>query len=251
MNIISKKVDEVIPYENNPRKNDNAVDYVAKSIKEFGFKVPIIIDKNNIIVAGHTRLKAAKKLGLEEVPCIIADDLTEEQIKAFRLADNKVSEFAEWDDSLLQVELEDIGINMAEFGFTINTDIEEILEGDEDNPYTTKINIPQYEITGEEPPLTELVDSSKTEQLIKEIQESNVTDEQKEFLIRAAQRHLVFQYNKIAEYYAHQDKEMQELMEKSALVIIDYNDAIKNGYAELVKGIDSVMEEQEYDEGEE
>lgn len=117
MEIITKKIDEVIPYENNPRKNDEAVEYVAKSIKEFGFKVPIIIDKDNVIVTGHTRLKAAKKLGLAEVPCIMADDLSEEQIKAFRLADNKVSEFASWDFDLLNIELEDLDIDMADFGF--------------------------------------------------------------------------------------------------------------------------------------
>ena len=96
MEIKIVKVSELIPYEKNPRKNDKAVESVANSIKEFGFKIPIIVDKNNIIVAGHTRLKAAKKLGLKEVPIIIADDLTDEQIKAFRLADNKVSEIAEW-----------------------------------------------------------------------------------------------------------------------------------------------------------
>ena len=126
MEIVYKKIGEVIPYENNPRKNDDAVDYVAKSIKEFGFKVPIIIDKDNVIVTGHTRLKAAKKLGLDEVPTIKADDLSEEQIKAFRLADNKVSEFATWDDDLLNIELQDLDIDMSDFGFDINFDEEEI-----------------------------------------------------------------------------------------------------------------------------
>lgn len=94
---------ELKPYENNPRKNDEAVEYVAKSIQEFGFKVPIVIDKNGVIVAGHTRYKAAKEIGMEEVPCIIADDLTEEQVKAFRLADNKVSDFSIWDKKKLPV----------------------------------------------------------------------------------------------------------------------------------------------------
>lgn len=97
MNIIEKNLTDIKPYEKNPRKNDNAVEYVANSIKEFGFKVPIVIDNNGVIVAGHTRYKASKKLGLEKVPCIIADDLTPEQIKAYRLADNKVAEKAEWD----------------------------------------------------------------------------------------------------------------------------------------------------------
>ena len=116
--IIYKSVDDLIPYENNPRKNDEAVDYVAKSIEEFGFKVPIVIDENNIIVAGHTRLKASKVLGIEEVPVIVAKDLTDEQIKAFRLADNKTNELADWDYSLLQLELDELmNVDMKEFGF--------------------------------------------------------------------------------------------------------------------------------------
>lgn len=118
MNIVQKKLEDLIPYENNPRNNDEAVSYVAESIKEFGFKVPIIIDKNNIIVAGHTRYKASKQLGIKEVPCLVADDLTEEQIKAFRLADNKVSEIATWDLDKLELELLDLkDINMEVFGF--------------------------------------------------------------------------------------------------------------------------------------
>jgi site-specific DNA-methyltransferase (adenine-specific) len=109
MTIINKPITEIIPYANNPRKNGAAVDKVAASIKEFGFKVPIIIGKDNVIVTGHTRLLAAQKLGLETVPCVIADDLTPAQIKAFRLADNKTAEFSEWDDEMLKVELEELG----------------------------------------------------------------------------------------------------------------------------------------------
>lgn len=113
--------DELIPYANNPRNNDEAVDYVANSIREFGFKVPIVIDKDKNIVAGHTRLKAAKKLGIKEVPCIIADDLTEQQIDAFRLADNKVSEIASWNFDKLEMELESItDIDMSEFNFNLD-----------------------------------------------------------------------------------------------------------------------------------
>ena len=127
MEIINKKVEELIPYEKNPRNNDEAVEYVANSIKEFGFKVPIVIDKDGVIIAGHTRLKAAKQLGLNEVPCIIADDLSEEQIKAFRLADNKVSEQASWDFELLDEELDGLTFDMKEFGFDgIEIDWEDI-----------------------------------------------------------------------------------------------------------------------------
>lgn len=131
MDIINIALKDLKPYENNPRKNDDAVKYVAESIKEFGFKVPIVIDKDNVIVAGHTRYKAAKKLGMTEIPCIIADDLTDEQIKAFRLADNKVAEKAEWDFDLLNTELDDIiDLDMELFGFedALQDDAEEAVE---------------------------------------------------------------------------------------------------------------------------
>ena len=119
MNIINKKLEDLKPYENNPRFNDDAVKYVANSIKQFGFKVPIIIDKNNVIVAGHTRYKASLELGLEEVPCIVADDLTPAQIKAFRIAENKTNDLASWNDDLLGEELKGLmeDIDMTDFGF--------------------------------------------------------------------------------------------------------------------------------------
>ncbi len=124
MQIVEKKVTELKAYEKNPRKNEKAVAPVAESIKEFGFKVPIIIDSDGVIIAGHTRLMAAKKLGMKSVPCIVADDLTPQQIKAFRLADNKVSEFTEWDMDFLTPELKEIDFDMALFGFEkeINVD---------------------------------------------------------------------------------------------------------------------------------
>lgn len=125
LKIVYKKLSDLTPYENNPRLNDGAVDAVAKSIEEFGFKVPIVIDKDGVIVAGHTRLKAAKQLAIDEVPCIIADDLSDEELKAFRLADNKVSELAEWDFAKLDAELTDIDFDMSDFGFDFNTIDEE------------------------------------------------------------------------------------------------------------------------------
>lgn len=182
MDIVWKRLDEITPYENNPRDNDQAVDAVASSIKEFGFKVPIVIDAQGVIVAGHTRHKAAKKLGLEKVPCIVADDLSDEQIRAFRLADNKTAELADWNEDLLAQELA-------------------------------------------------------------EIEASGLSKEEKGFLLRAAGRHTVFNYGLIAEYYAHASPEMQELMEKSALVIIDVDNAIANGYATLMGEVLDAMGE--------
>ena len=117
MNILQLPLEEVHPYENNPRKNDNAVDAVAASIKQYGFLVPLVISAEHEIIAGHTRYKAAGRLGLSTVPCVIADELSEDQIKAFRLADNKVGELAQWDVDLLPLELADIAQDMAVFGF--------------------------------------------------------------------------------------------------------------------------------------
>ena len=253
MNIVNLKVEELIPYINNPRNNNDAVDKVAASIKEFGFKVPIVIDKDNVVVTGHTRLLASKKLGLQEVPCVIADDLSPAQIKAFRIADNKVSEYAQWDEDMLKVELEEleemnfdldsVSIDFSDFDMAL--DLEDTEEGQEqeENIYTKEINIPQYEITGECPKLEELVNEEKTKSLIERIEKSDIPNDIKEFLIKASYRHLAFNYQNVAEYYAHADKEVQELMEESALVIIDYNDAIRNGYVQIKKAIDSIVEE--------
>ena len=116
MKVIVKKISELKEYKNNPRINSNAIEPVAESIKLFGFKQPIVVDKNNVIVCGHTRYKAAIKLGLKSVPCVIADDLTEDEINAYRIADNKTAEFADWDFSKLEIELAAIDLDMSVFG---------------------------------------------------------------------------------------------------------------------------------------
>lgn len=118
MQVVAKSIDEIKPYENNPRNNDDAVDAVANSIKEFGWQQPIVVDIGGVIIAGHTRYKAAQKLGLKTVPVVVAKGLSEEQVKAYRLADNKSGELATWDEELLEDELVGIDdIDMADFGF--------------------------------------------------------------------------------------------------------------------------------------
>lgn len=118
MEIVMRKTSEVKPYGKNPRRNDGAVDAVAASIREFGFKQPIVVDTDGVIIVGHTRFKAAKKLGLKEVPVCVADDLSPEKVKAYRLADNKTGELAGWDFSMLDMELAELDIDLSEFGFT-------------------------------------------------------------------------------------------------------------------------------------
>lgn len=132
MEIKRVKLSEIRPYEKNPRRNDSAVDAVAASIKEFGWQQPIVVDKDGVIIAGHTRYKAAKKLKCKEVPVVYADNLTEEQVKAYRLADNKVGEIANWDFDMLKTELADladIGFDMKPFDF----DFDRAKEQEEEN----------------------------------------------------------------------------------------------------------------------
>lgn len=119
MNVVYKKLTEIQPYENNPRNNEAAIPYVKNSIREFGFKTPILVDKNNVIICGHTRYEAAKELGYDEVPCVVGENMTEEQVKMFRLVDNKTHEASKWDFSKLNEELDGIfDIDMEDFGFT-------------------------------------------------------------------------------------------------------------------------------------
>ena len=133
MQIEIRSIKDIQPYEHNPRNNDGAVDAVAASIKEFGWQQPIVVDKDGVIIAGHTRYKAAKKLKLKEVPVVVADNLTDEKVKAYRLADNKTSELAEWDSSALDKELAELSdFDMSQFGFdpAIFPDAQEVVEDD-------------------------------------------------------------------------------------------------------------------------
>lgn len=145
-------IDSVKPYEKNPRKNDDAVPMVEESIRQYGFRVPIVIDKNNVIVAGHTRYRAARNLGMKSVPCVIADDLSDEQIKAYRIADNKVSDFSLWDNSLLLEELESLspdlftGFDESELFDQTNPEAEIMDEGDNDVLEENEQGV-MYEIT--------------------------------------------------------------------------------------------------------
>lgn len=144
LNVKMMPIGDVVPYEKNPRLNDQAVDAVASSIREFGFRVPIVVDSKGVVASGHTRLKAAKTLGLAEVPVIVADDLDDTKIKAFRLADNKVAELADWDESLLIKELEeldDLNYDMGQFGFELDLDDAGGDGSDDDGPDDIPDNI--------------------------------------------------------------------------------------------------------------
>ena len=135
MQIINMKLSEIHPYEKNPRFNDDAVEAVANSIKEFGFRSPIVVDKDHVIVCGHTRLRAAERLGLEEVPVVIAADLTPEQVQAYRIADNKTGEIAEWNYDLLPLEIKELqeaNFDLSLLGFDTE-ELDKLLNGGQEN----------------------------------------------------------------------------------------------------------------------
>ena len=135
MEVKNVSISKIKPYANNPRNNNDGVDAVAESIKEFGWQQPIVVDKDNVIIVGHTRYLAAKKLGLKEVPVKVATGLTPEQVKAYRLADNKTGELTSWDDELLGGELNDIlDIDMSDFGFDLLDKVNTENEDDKKHP---------------------------------------------------------------------------------------------------------------------
>ena len=237
MNIKNVKIADITPYNKNAKKHDKTqIANVAESIKQYGFVQPVVIDSKGVIVIGHCRVLAAKKLGMTEVPCVCVDDLTPEQVNALRIVDNKANESA-WDMDVLKDALTEADMTRFDFDFNFGKD-----ESGTDNPYTTFVKIPQYQIQGACPRFEEMYDGFKEKTLIDEIERSSVTDEEKEFLISAAHRHCRFNFTAIAEYYAHATAEMQRLMEESALVIIDVNDAIANGYVRLSKGIEALRD---------
>lgn len=248
MKIKEVKIESIKPYKNNPRHNDGAVEDVAESIKTFGFQQPLVLDKDHVIIVGHTRWKAAKTLGLDTVPCVVAENLSEEQTKAYRIADNRTGELSEWDWTALEIELEAVGDLFTGFGGGLD---EELLNGmgaeEAGKKYKSFGEGLVYEITGERPEESELVDLGKYEYLVGEIEQHDLTEKEATFLKLAAMRHAVFHYDKIAEYYAHADGDVQMLMEDSALVIVDIDKAIEEGFAEMSVSLEELMNDEHGD----
>jgi hypothetical protein len=237
-------VGDLIPFAKNSRTHSDAqVAQIAGSIREFGFTNPILIDERNSVIAGHGRLLAARKLNVDTVPCIRLEGLTEAQKRAYVIADNKIAINAGWDEKLLALELKelgDLGLGNDLLGFTSEEiaalSLDDIAAATEE-PYTRKIEAPKYEPSNEKPSIESLCNREKVEKLLADIKASSLTEDEKWFLSIAAERHTVFDFRLIADYYAHANAEMQELMERSALVIIDFDKAIENGYVSLTKNI--------------
>lgn len=230
-------IDEIKPYAKNAKLHpDEQVEQIAKSIREFGFNDPIALWHGEI-VEGHGRYLAAKKMAIHEVPVIRLDELTDEQRRAYMLVHNKLTMNSGFDIDILNDELSALSFDMTDFGF------ENALEDDDGDGYTGKTDIPQYEPSENGAVLYELCDTGKADSLVADIEASDVTDEEKKFLKFAAMRHNVFNYKKIADYYAKATPEMQRLMEASALVIIDYENAIANGYVRLTERLRGMCDE--------
>jgi hypothetical protein len=244
MQIKSVPISSLVFDPNNARKHSaQNLKAISTSLEKFGQRKPIVVH-NGVIIAGNGTVEAAKSLGWTEITISeVPSDWDLATAKAYAIADNRSAELAEWDTPVLVeqlTEMQDEGWDLKEFGFDdgiMESLQKEIDEASPAQTYSKKMNIPQYEIVGEEPAITELYNDIKADSLKEQIKQAKLPDDVKEFLLIAANRHVVFDYRKIAEFYPHQPAEIQKLMEESALVIIDAEDAIRNGYANFLTTI--------------
>jgi len=198
---------------------------------------PIVVDEDMMVLGGNMRLKASKDAGLKEVWIEVAEGLTEEQKKEFIVKDNVG--FGEWEWDMLANEWD--SVQLADWGLDVWENQDDAIVEDNDT-YTRKIVAPTYEPKNEKPVIDDLFDTKKADELIYKIKQADLTEEELMFLSHCALRHTVYDYSKIADFYAHSSKEVQELMEDSALVIIDFDKAIEKGYVKLTKDIAAAYE---------
>jgi hypothetical protein len=250
MKVVQKLISELTADPNNARKHsDKNLNAIASSLEKFGQRKPIVVH-NGVVIAGNGTLEAAQKLGWHEIAVTeVPDNWDADTAKAYAIADNRTAELAEWDTQVLVsqlLEMEEEGWDIKEFGFddkSMDFYKEEINQANtQQQEYSNKMIIPQYEIVGEEPLLIDLINTNKTESLIAQVREAKLPRDLEAFLMTAAYRHTVFDYRKIAEFYPHQSPEIQALMEESALVIIDAEDAIRNGFANFLTTITELEE---------
>jgi len=230
MEIKQTKIKDIKTYKKNAKKHSKKqIEQVANSIKRFGFAQPLVIDKNNEIIIGHCRLEASKKLGLTEVPTLKMESLSDEEVKALRLADNKLNE-SEWDMALVLPELKALDTDLLKLtGFR-----EDLVLNPDEERYTKKIVPPVYEPSSQKPLLSELYQNLQETELLEKIKNTPMEQEEAEFLREAVHRLTRFDYKKIADYYANTENEgLKAIMEDLALVIIDYDKAIELGYIKL------------------
>jgi ParB-like nuclease domain len=247
-NVERRRVAELVPNARNARQHSTEqVRELAASIQEWGWTIPVLVDEQGTLIAGHGRVLAADLLGLSEIPVMTARGWTETQKRAYMLADNQLALHATWDYDLLKIELTELradGIDLGLMGFG-EMDLADIFAPDADEAlkrYVQAVNTPVYEPKGDKPEVKDLVDRTKAQDLMKKIREAEgITDAERDFLLHAAARHNVFDYHQIAEFYCHASETMQALMEDSALVIIDFDKAIGDGFVRMSKRLDEVF----------
>ncbi len=230
------EINKLKPNQANPRIiKDKKFKKLIKSIKEFPEMLdlrPIVVAEDMTILGGNMRYKACIDAGLKEVPVTIAKGLTDAQKQEFIVKDNVG--FGEWEWDMLANEWD--SVQLAEWGLDVWENQDDVIE-EEDETYTRKIVAPTYEPKNKKPELEDLFNTDKADELIHKIKQAKLSEEETLFLSHCALRHTVYDYSKIADFYAHSSKEIQKLMEDSALVIIDFDKAIENGYVKLTKEI--------------
>ena len=239
MKIEKVKIEEVKLNKDNPRIiKDQKYKKLIKSIKEFPEMLevrPIVVDDDMIVLGGNMRLKACKEAGLSDVYIIKFSNLSDEKKKEFIVKDNVG--YGEWDWDMLNDENEWNKDLLEDWGL----DIEDFIDNKSIGNYTRKIEAPIYEPSNDKPKYSDMYDMSKYDNLVSEIEESNISDDDKKFLKMAAARHIIFNFENIADFYAHSDKVVQKLMEDSALIIIDFNKAIELGFVKLSNDISNIF----------
>lgn len=235
----------LLPHAKNSRRHSpKQVELLAESIRRYGWTVPVLVDEDGTIIAGHGRVMAAQMMKRDTVPVAVARGWTDEQKRAYLIADNRLTALGEWDEGVLLEELKALqsaGVAVADIGYTdgeiadLEAAVTGMVERTAASRYTQKIDAPLYVPSAECPPLSSLVERGRVEGLLREIDASDVPADVKEFLRLAAERHARFHFGRIAEYYAHAPAPVQRLMEASALVIIDTDRAIELGYLQMIE----------------
>lgn len=245
MNTETVSIKKLKPNPANPRTiRDDKFHKLVQSVKDFPQMLeirPIVVNDQYEVLGGNMRLRACIEAGMKEVTIIRASELTEDQQREFIIKDNVG--FGEWDmDALANEwdaeELQEWGLDLPVFGG------DDGQPGESENNYSKKIEAPIYEPKNEKPDYLSLFDQERTNELIQEIQSANIPQAEKDFLTLAAYRHTVFNYERIADFYAHSSPEVQKLMEDSALVIIDFQRAIELGYVKLSEEISKLYDEE-------
>lgn len=261
-------IESLAPWSRNPRINADAVPVIMRSLESFGFGRPLVAWRSKAerrLVVGHTTYAAYQRLASKHgedwhpagtpgpglVPVRWRDDWTEAEASGYAIADNKTAEISLWDEDVLSELLVDLAdeVNLDALGFDV-ADLDSLeATQDEDLKYTSKITLPVYEPKGNKPPVSSLIDTTKTDELLEAIDSrEDLPADVERFLRAAAMRHTVFHFGQIAEFYCHADQAVQDLMERSALVIIDYEKAIEGGFVKLTESIQSLVSHESTDE---